>query len=1612
MEIGSEVWIKDLKSDQAWIPGFVINKNVEENTTTYFLNDEDGHPFIFKVESKSEDVPEVKLRNDFTESAVENLINLPHLHEPAILYSLQIRYSRDEIYTYTGPILIAVNPFKRLALYTQETLQIYYNSGLLRSQGVDVGSPLPPHVYAIADAAYRDMMNVVHGYGAFEKKAKGTQISANQSILISGESGAGKTESTKIVLKYLTTVGNSSSSPDQSFGSIMDKVLQSNPILEAFGNAKTLRNDNSSRFGKFIELEFSKRGVLIGGSISTYLLEKVRLPWQQYGERNFHIFYQLTAGASEEERRRWQLMSIRDYEYTAKGAVFTLEGVDDAWEFQELKKAMSILNFNGDDQTALFDVVAGILHLGQLKFQSTVDGEGEGSKISDEIECVNSLNNFAQLCGLNIEDVIYTLSVRVISARGESYSKKLTAVQSSDARDALAKAIYGKLFDWIVKTINRSIKVDSADVRATIGVLDIFGFECFTSNSFEQLCINYTNETLQQQFNQYIFKLEQQEYQKEQIEWSFIEFPDNKDCLELIEHKANGILAMLDDECKLPMSSDEKFAGRMYKAYVGNKRFSANAAQKRNFKFCIHHYAGPVEYSTVTFVDKNKDELPKEATNLLSSSSIPLLRTLFDPVNSPDRISRNDKLSYSGDNIQALTNAKLPQQKASATISTLNSVGTQFKEQLLRLMDSIYATCPHYIRCLKPNDKNQRDNFNRLRITEQLRYGGVLEAVRVARSGFPVRLVHGEFFARYRMLLSKRTFTSAVPRFLPHNKTPSCTKDLCELFLNELWEGYFSPQVIRDHIFKNFSWNQNIARHNVQVGLTKVFLRKEAHDVLESLRFKVQYISATKIQAVYRKFLARAKFMCFALAARFLQRIIRGMFARTKVRGIRRNRAAVKIQSALVGFAAKRKFMYFRYALIKLQASFRMRKAVKLYVNLRRLISAVLLQSFVRMKFCKYRYHRFKASVIILQNRCRKNIAVKRLKLLRAEARDLGKLKQSNENLKKEIDEIKMKAALERERLREEAELKARELAQVMKREEEEKAKLMILRLQQQLEAEQKLREDAEVKLRETSRVTPAPPPIPVPSIPASEIVVSCSNCEELTLRCQESLRKVVELEQLLEKERSEIRHKERLLVKETNLRASIPARRGSIETPRPLGIAFIPVKEPSSSPLSPPNQTESNSIQATANYELQQEFNKLRHANHVLEQEVSRLRKLSLEQQSQLESRSRTASREKVEFHPVSTEPTRRTSGIRLRLDSSKPAPASSNPPTGEVVNKASNWTQAWDSEDDSSESESTVDHQTSNQSNSALANIAVTQTYEKNLESWKNEFYIGFKVKFWELPSFSNVDVTLKLDKASQTLQFLCQRRGLGFVLSKKDPSHLSLKHIKDCLPGSNVANNALDQNLMLTVIALIEGSIPREISIKFQTREERNSLLDKMRALVTATNITVVNPMRRGSGVSHRRTSLNNEKEKFADQETKFSARASRRLSKRELVLEENLTTANQLNHAHAPENVGESEQRETLSQIKELNQQNEKLKYQLMMMSNELGERNNLIDEMKRMHVQYEQKLLEKDNLYKQDSIVRLQLGKRLEQVLMDKAEAEEKVEQLQEKIRNFMIGMDR
>jgi len=1072
MEVGVEVWVKDATTGD-WSAAVVASKILSDDGSSYEVSmtcEYIDEPVVVTlkagdttIESTSVDMhDEVKLRNDAHDKHVQNLINLPYLHEPAILYCLEQRYNQSNIYTYTGPILIAVNPFKKVPLYTTQILETYYNQGLLTSQGIESPTVLDPHIYAISDAAFRDMMTAISSERSHKARAKGAgagagKHNADQAILVSGESGAGKTESTKIVLKYLTTVGNSSGGMETTEGSVMDKVLQSNPILEAFGNAKTIRNDNSSRFGKFIELNFSKRGHLVGGTIRTYLLEKVRLPTQQPGERNFHVFYQMFSGAKAADIDHWHIGNVENYRYTNQGGVYKLAHIDDAEEYNDLRKALKTLNFQSNDVTSLFDAMAGILHLGQVEL--VPDEEGEGSRPAPKPETAAAIEHSCEMLGIEPEVLLATFTTRTLVTGGESVIKKMPVSSAYATRDALAKAIYGRIFDWIVTTINYSIHVDPSTVRADIGVLDIFGFECFVLNSFEQLCINYTNETLQQQFNQYVFKLEQIEYDKEKIEWSFISFPDNQDCLDLIEHKTQGIFAYLDDEGRLPKASDEKLANRLYKALESHPRFSSSPKQRRDMQFSIQHYAGPVIYTVTSFIEKNKDELPKEAVSLMQQSKTTLLSAVFIV----DLMGSDGKPAAAGASPAAAAAIKAGPQRRTSIVgdNVVKSVGSQFKSQLASLMEKILSTKPHYIRCLKPNDQNVPDSFNRLRTTEQLRYGGVLEAVRVARSGFPVRLTHEDFYARYRCLANPlHSGTKNLPTRFHKGEASSSSiisndeaKRFADSLLDILWdsskaaadpalapsETSVSPPTPPADASSSSSRKQaallswtgphSVSKSSVQLGLTKTFLRNDAHGLLEGRRSRRCQLAVTSIQSFSRGLRLRKHFLSKLYSLLLLQRVMRGMFARKRARAVRQNRAACKMQSQFRMFIARYKYTCLLYSVVTLQSLRRKMAAKKRFNSLVLLKRVLRVQRFARGMTACYQYRKYRRAVTTLQNKHRSRRAKEELRLLRQSAKDLGAVQLSNAALKKEIELLREQAHIASEERARKAEQQAEERA-------------------------------------------------------------------------------------------------------------------------------------------------------------------------------------------------------------------------------------------------------------------------------------------------------------------------------------------------------------------------------------------------------------------------------------------------------------------------------------------------------------------------------------------------------------------------------------------------------
>jgi len=1087
MEAGAHVWTADDNGDEAWILCEVLAKSEEElklspidhdgadaivrNRVVPKVAPEDGIPVEVRYEKV--ELANVELSDKEREEGMDDdMINLPHLHEPAILHAINERFKEGKIYTWTGPVLIAVNPFQRLPLYTNEILETYRREGLLRSQGMGQsgGEKLPPHIYSIADRSYRQMM---------------AEARKSQSILISGESGAGKTESTKIVMLYLTTLGSSQptskseeSQKNLNAGggggggamtdlSVMERVLQSNPILEAFGNARTLRNDNSSRFGKYIELGFSRAGTLLGARVQTYLLEKVRLGFHASGERNYHIFYQVLRGMSEEQKKKFRfhdhethgLELANHYHYTGQGGAPSLREFTDEAGLKYTIKAMKALGWDEEKTETVLGLVAGMLHLGQVSFDAEERDGVEVAIIKEENE--NEVRNASDLAGLDHDKLEVALKERIMVTRGEEIRINLNPSQAADARDALSKTIYGALFLWVVEEVNRCITWENdSDVRSSCGVLDIFGFECFSINSFEQLCINFTNEALQQQFNKFIFKMEQAEYETESINWAFIEFPDNQDCLDTISSRPTGILAMLDDECRLgSRGSDRNWANRLYKTYIPDKgqtvsentRFQATPVQKSRGIFCVRHFAGLVQYTAETgFLEKNKDEIPLTAQTLLETAPSQLVKDLY------------------GVQKKAITEAT-PVAKPGGRGKPAKSktVGVQFKEQLNELMTKIEKTEPHYIRCLKPNDAAKPKFITRKRLTEQLRYGGVLEAVRVARMGYPVRLDHTGFFQRYRIILPSVpdeklawSIESGTPQAL-------CVK-LVDILLEEgkaarergradpAEEGITVTEKIRR--LQHQPPAMAFPKTDVQLGSTKVFMRKPPHDILEAHRTFHQTAAATMLQCWVRGLQQRMKYLVLDHAVETAQRWYRGCKGRERWWKLRRKVASFLLTKHFRMQVYRRKYDRARRGTIRFQGVARGHAC-------RRVLASIKIQTCVRMTKQRYIYVHLKSAVLALQCAQRERVAVKVLKSLMGEQKDIGKLKENNEKLKQEMASLKAMLAAQAESTASkglhqiELEGKQAEIAALEKR-----IKALEAELEKEKAAVKKLEEDMEVQ--------------------------------------------------------------------------------------------------------------------------------------------------------------------------------------------------------------------------------------------------------------------------------------------------------------------------------------------------------------------------------------------------------------------------------------------------------------------------------------------------------------------------------------------------------------------
>ncbi|XP_039848775.1 myosin-17-like isoform X5 [Panicum virgatum] len=932
--IGSHVWVED--KDLAWVDGEVSR-----------IDGQNAHVRTTKGDTVTAKISDIHPKDtEAPPDGVDDMTRLSYLHEPGVLDNLAVRYAKNIIYTYTGNILIAINPFQRLPnLVDARTMEKY--------KGANLGD-LDPHVFAIADVSYRQMIN--------EGKSN--------SILVSGESGAGKTETTKLLMRYLAFLGGRSGTGERT---VEQQVLESNPVLEAFGNAKTVRNNNSSRFGKFVEIQFDKSGKISGAAIRTYLLERSRVCQINSPERNYHCFYFLCAAPSE-DLKKYKLGDPSSFHYLNQSTCIKVDGINDAEEYLATRNAMDTVGITEQEQEAIFRVVAAVLHLGNINFAK--GREVDSSVIKDEKSRFH-LNTAGELLMCDCGKLENALINREINTPEGVITTTVGPSSATISRDGLAKQIYSRLFDWLVNRINASIGQDP-NSNKLIGVLDIYGFESFKTNSFEQLCINFTNEKLQQHFNQNVFKMEQEEYTREQINWSYIEFVDNQDVLDLIEKKPGGIIALLDEACMFPKSTHETLSQKLYEKFKNHKRFTKPKLSRT--AFTIQHYAGDVTYQSDQFLDKNKDYVVAEHQELLNASKCPFVSGLFPPATEEN------------------------------TKSSKSSIATRFKMQLHELMETLSSTDPHYIRCIKPNSVLKPAVFENTNVLQQLRCSGVLEAIRISCAGYPTRKLFHDFLHRFRVL---------APEIL---KEKNDEKVACQKILDKIGlQGY---QIGRTKVFlragqmaeldaRRTEMRNNAARgvqsqYRTHVAREQFLVLRDASICLQSFvrarlackqhEFLRQEAAALRIQKTTRWYFAWKTYCQLRLSAVTLQAGVRAMAARNEFNFRKRNKASIRIQSQWRCHRDYSNYMKLKRAALTYQCAWRRRVAKK---ELRKLRMAA--RDTQALKVAK---EKLEQRVEELTNRLGLE---KKLRddLAKSKAEEISKLKTALHKMEQQVEEVK-----------------------------------------------------------------------------------------------------------------------------------------------------------------------------------------------------------------------------------------------------------------------------------------------------------------------------------------------------------------------------------------------------------------------------------------------------------------------------------------------------------------------------------------------------------------------------------------------------------------------------
>eukprot|EP00039_Didymoeca_costata_P018541 m.333902 g.333902 ORF g.333902 m.333902 type:complete len:1372 (+) comp17243_c0_seq1:84-4199(+) len=784
------VWVPDDK--EGYVRGAVKSQDGDKLTV-----EQDGNKRLIEI---SEGDVEKMNPPKFDQS--EDMAELPNLNEASVLFNLQDRFASNLIHTYSGLFIVIINPFKKLPIYTDDVIAAY--KGKRRGE-------VPPHIFAIADQAYRDMLH----------------DREDQTILCTGESGAGKTENTKKVIQYIayvaastrskkapskesaaalassrrTTMGLAlSSSQDLDRGELERQLLKANPVLETFGNAATCKNDNSSRFGKFIRIHFNGQGFIEGASIETYLLEKSRVVAQGAGERSFHAPYQLLKGADDALKKDLLLSAIQDYKFIGSSR-YDLDDIDDDIEYEATNEAFELYGLDKDEIKDVWKIIAGVLTFGQLEFT-------EGKRGNDQAMLASELvaQKVGALFGVSSVDLIKCLTKPKMKAGTEIVHKAQTKEQVDSAVRALGKSTYERLFLWVVQRINASLdRTKGRGGKSFIGILDIAGFEIFEHNNFEQMLINYTNEKLQQLFNRRMFILEQEEYSREGIQWDFIDFGlDLQPTIDLIEGR-NGMIPILDEQSIFPKATDKTLVDK-YKGTYGKGKVAAYVEQTLRMKgdFAVKHYAGEVVYSAEGWLEKNKDPLNESVVSLFKESSNSFMKTLWSTT-------------------PGGTSAKVSARHRGA----LRTVAGIYSQQLKQLMETLHSTTPHFVRCIKPNHEKAPGRISPGLVLSQLQCGGVLEGIRIVRKGFPNRILFHDFRQRYKLLTP-----GAFPEgFVESAKAVELMVEALELDSNEY-----------------------------RIGHTKIFFRTGVLARLEEERDAKLSTMLIGLQAYCRGFLAREAF--------------------------------------------------------------------------------------------------------------------------------------------------------------------------------------------------------------------------------------------------------------------------------------------------------------------------------------------------------------------------------------------------------------------------------------------------------------------------------------------------------------------------------------------------------------------------------------------------------------------------------------------------------------------------------------------------------------------------------------------------------------------------------